>query len=96
MTVSIASRRRLQRAHRRRQAGIVEQQVDLAPGRGKPGKAIDRFAVAHVDLERKESIAKLVGKFAQPVGTAAGPDNSPAAIGEAPRGGSAESGGCAA
>ena len=49
-----------QRVGRRREAGIVEQQVDVAPRRLEPGQAFDAVAVAHVDLERQESVAKLL------------------------------------
>ena len=52
-----------QRVGRRRKAGIVEQQVDLAPRRRQLGQAFDRLAVAHVDLERQEGVAKLLLKL---------------------------------
>ena len=73
-----------QRRHRRRQPGIVEQQVDVAPWRRQLGEAFDRIAVAHVDLERQEGIAELVRQRAQPI-RRAGRCRSPASRRDANR-----------
>ena len=44
---------------RRRQAGIVEQQVDVAPRRIEPGQVGQGIGVSHVELERQEGVGGI-------------------------------------
>src|SRR5207248_8595373 len=83
-----------QRIGRGREAGVVEQEVDVAPRGRQPGETLDRGAIAHVDLELQERVAELLLKLTQPLGATAGADDVPAAADEAPGGSLAEARGC--
>ena len=71
------------RIGRRGKAGIVEQKVDLAPGRVELGQAFHGGPVAHVDLKRQERIAELLLQLSQAFAAAARADDVPSSVGEA-------------
>src|SRR6476661_5825579 len=70
---------------RRGKAGIVQQEVDLAPRRFELRQALEGVEIAHVDLQRQESIAQLFLKRAEAISAPAGADDAPAALYETPR-----------
>ncbi|MNR24590.1 hypothetical protein D3C85_1416780 [compost metagenome] len=59
-----------------RQAGVVDQQIHLLPGSGQASDGgLGGGLVLHVEHQRQEAGAQLLGQGGQPLGTPTGADH---------------------
>ena len=84
----------LRRQQPEREAGIVDEHVDVPPPiRQAAGQCRDGGGVGHVELQRQDGVAEGGFQFVQPVAAAPGRDHAVAVVDETFGDGAAEAGG---